>query len=167
MSLANTKELVSVRNGMAVCGEDPAPLESSWVCRPHALSEPPHVPKKASKGQDTHMGDHHLSVTEICWEEYAATEQKTKSHPIKPEQRTVWIEVFLIYHSICYCFHPFPEKLGDRGISAYVPCMSPAFPKYLARNGQKWVLFIGHLTALIPTLLGQQCSGHSPHTCLL
>lgn len=64
-------------------------------------------------------------------------------------------------------FIPALRSWGTESMFIYVPCMSPALPKYLARNGAKRVLCISHLTVLIFTQLEQPFSGCSPHMCPL
>lgn len=151
---------------------------SLWLGRPSTIgillsvqathSEPSHSPTKASKGQETHRGTSHLSWNRNLLRTAALQlSRKLSLPPSNLSKGQSKFKCFSLTSGSIIISIPSLRSWGDREISTYVPCMSLIFSKYLARNGQKWVLFIGHLTALILTLLGQQCSGYSPHTCLL
>lgn len=153
---------------MAVCGpEGPAPLEYCRVPSAHALPEPSHGLTEFSKRQipSWRWGGVHLSFPEICWEKpllqlSIKLRGLTLSNLSKGQSRS---KCFPKVSQFIITSTPFLRSWGTREISAYDPWMSPAFPKHLARNRHKRVLCIGHLTYFIPTLLGQQCSGCSPH----
>lgn len=184
MWLNNTKDFIDKEKWIAIIKRWVLPTlksksvgSSLWLGRPSSVgivlsvqatcSEPSHSPTEASKGQDTHRGTGHLSWNRNLLR--TAMLQQSKKLSLPPANLSKGQSKFkcssLTSGSIIISIPSL--KLGDREISTYVPWMSLAFSTYLARNGQKWVVFIGHLTALILTLLGQQCSGYSPHTCFL
>lgn len=118
---------------------------------------------------DPHLegGGVHLSFPEICWEEpllqlSIKLRGLTLSSLSKGQSRS---KCFPKVSQFIITSTPSLRSWGTREVSAYDPWVSPAFPKHLARNRHKRVLCKGHLTYFIPTLLGQQCSGCSPHAC--
>lgn len=143
----------------------------STRCAGHVLHlSHPIVLLKLAKIRNTHTGNPPVfPKTEICWEELLLQLTKKVRNPALPSLSKGW--------SRCKCF-PFTNQpiitsiptLGSWGtgsMSAFVPCMSPAFSKHLATNGLKRVLCTDYLSALIFTLSGWQCSGYSPYTCPL
>ena len=94
------------------------------MCRPHVLTE-------ASKGQTSTWGTIRLSWNGNLLRRAAAAAEKVSLYQAWAKDS---LSASHLSVSHC-CFHSSPEKLRDREISACVPCMSPAFPKYLA---QKW-----------------------------